>query len=79
MEENVKKIYEEYLKPKEINYDISSIESKIIKIQCSLTNTLSLEQRKLFEEYLFLSKQLEHENNEMLIKYVIEYLNKKGS
>ena len=73
------KIYEAYLKPREKEYKISEIESKTILKEISLKNSLSLEQRKLFEEYLFLSKQLEHENNENLIRFTINYLNKKDS
>ena len=71
------KIYEEYLKPREKEYEIGVIESKKINIENKLFETLSLEQRKLFEEYLFLSKQIEHKNNEDLIKFVLEFINKK--
>ena len=73
------KIYEAYLKPREKEYKISEIESKTTLKEVYFKNSLSLEQRKLFEEYLFLSKQLEHENNENLIKFVLEFINNKDS
>lgn len=77
--DNYIKIYEAYLKPREKEYKTSEIESKTTLKEISLKNSLSLEQRKIFEEYLFLSKQLEHENNENLIKFVLEFINKKDS
>ena len=75
----ITEIYKKYLKPREKEYTISNIEAKKMSVEVKLFEDLSLEQRKLFEEYLFLSKQLEHENNEVLIKFVIDYLNKKNS
>ena len=77
--DNYIKIYEAYLKPREKEYKTSEIESKTTLKEISLKNSLSLEQRKIFEEYLFLSKQLEHENNENLIKFVLEFINKQDS
>ena len=77
--DNYIKIYEAYLKPREKEYKTSEIESKTTLKEISLKNSHSLEQRKIFEEYLFLSKQLEHENNENLIKFVLEFINKKDS
>lgn len=75
----IKDIYEKYLKPREKNYDLSSNELKKMNIESKLFENFTLEQLKLFEEYLFLSKQLEHENNENLIKFVLEFINKKDS
>ncbi len=75
----IKDIYEKYLKPREKNYDLSSNELNKMNIESKLFESFTLEQRKSFEEYLFLSKQIEHENNEDLIKFVLEFINKKDS
>lgn len=77
MKKTVKEIYEAYLKPREREYKISTIESKHTLKEITFKNSLNLKQMKDFEEYLFLSKQLEHENNEDLIKFVLNYLRNK--
>ena len=77
MNEIVNKIYEAYLKPRDKEYQISKNESKLIVKEVMFKNSLNIDQIKNFEEYLFISKQVEHENNENLIQFVIEYLNTK--
>ena len=77
MENLAEKIYEAYLKPREQNYFISDIETKLVKTQCEFENELTLNQRLKFEEIDFLAKKLNHEKNLDLIEFVINYLNKR--
>ena len=79
MKKTVKEIYEAYLKPREREYKISTVESKYMLKETAFKNSLNLEQMKSFEEYLFLLRQLKHENNEDLIKFVLNYLKKEES
>ena len=77
MKELVEEIYEEYLKPRNKEYSMTNTNSKLLKVECALINSFNLNQRKNYEEIEYLSKKLQHEQNLELIKFVIDYLNKK--
>ncbi len=77
MEKLINEIYELYYKRQKQNYSIDENESKIIRAECEFKSELSAYLINKYEEFEFLSKKRNYENNLKLIEFVIEYLKTK--